>query len=202
MAEWRRENQRELAWLRDEHQRRRELQILDSPPVSVPTAPPEQAELSDEDFLSASNSYFRTAHQAFFGQVLSPEDAEVARDELGRWLSRPVNLRLRDRVGATKRRLASPTRDVVAEPLSAAELADLEPEERITEEIHSLVYQVVRREPLAEGEELRDRLREVSQQVEIKNEELRAVRRQHASARLQSEVSRLRAQRDRLEQTR
>ena len=202
MAEWRRENQRELAWLRDEHRRRRESQILDAQPLLAPTTPPHQEELSDEDFLSAADSYFPTAHEAFFGQVLSPDDAEAARDQLGRWLNRPVNLRLRDRVSAAKERMASRTRDVVAEPLSAAELAALEPEDRITEEIHSLVYQVVRREPLAEGEELRDRLREVSQQVEIKNEELRAVRRQHAAARLQDEVSRLRAHRDRLEQTR
>ena len=176
MVAWREQNQARIDWLDGEARTVALRRIENTEPPRLPASSPATLDgLADEEFVSSCESYLQTGYDACWATVTTIDEMEEARSRHGAWLEREENQELLARLAEARRRIQSQMQ-IVEPPLLAAELEQLDPEDRIREEIYAAIFEVVRREPLREGEELRDRLAEIDEFVRRKQAELAAIR--------------------------
>lgn len=180
----------------DKHERMKQDGLLDMPAVD----PPVKGDFSRDDFISKADGYMNRCCMALAAQA----DAEgrEARDLVAAWMEKPQVARMyADLEGAKKKRNEEERQRVELAQLKQQE-ADLarpfdlnkfEGEERLLEEMHRKVLELVAVGPLAEGEEIRDRLGPAQAFFDERFRQLSAMKAEKARRVMQDRVRHLEA---------
>jgi len=191
MGEWLEETREQSEKLRQAAQEERKALRAEIPIPQLPDQVPVLEGSDPTDFLEAANDYFGQAMQAISYQAETPEEGEEVRQSFGRFREEPINQRLEKEMREAEILLEAVREDVP--PLSAEEIAAMSGEEKIREEIYAKQYEVTR-EPLKEGEELRDRMALIQDFVDEKQDELNILHELSLVEMIQLEVRELETQ--------
>lgn len=157
----------------------------------APSEVPSPTGLSDVEFLGQAESYLAVAHAELRGSPRGAVELDAARERISAWRAEPEIRDLLANVQEARSRLGEAANEE-AVPVSPAELGALPPLERAEAEVYNIILDAFT-EPLAEGEEGRDRMESRRPELELWQAEIRRLRRDGAAAARDARISELQA---------
>lgn len=192
MARWHDENKVELEELREQE---REAYLMEKKRLGNPSFPenvPSLRAVEIRAFVAAAETYLGQGWAACSSKVETGGNPERARDNYSQWLEKNSQKRLVSLLKQTRQQIWREDNEaMIPDPvLSDEELSKLDPEEKIHEEIYTRMLALYA-EPLADGEEDRDRMGQIQEFHMAKLKELSAIGMQRRPARAAARVKEL-----------